>query len=221
VVDPLFRWTHSFIVRRVFRENPPSAVTALPQRWERCAYRDRLSFRFSLLARPFCYDCGRNSSTRAEVALYFGPDWFGPSHHIFQHLIHDVFLKDAQVAVRLQVFLVGLQFEAEFVWLIAQRDYAEIGQAGFGADGGELGIVDYDFVAGELVGPGFDLGKIGVEPGGGVLGRVAGAVGHSNIVAGWRSDAAGEQQVPHRSFGPVRNDRGFVLRADLGTTAGL
>jgi hypothetical protein len=36
---------------------------------------------------------------------------------------------------------------------------AEVGKAGLGADRGELGIVDEDFVGAELVLPGFDGGE--------------------------------------------------------------
>ena len=61
---------------------------------------------------------------------------------------------------------------------------AEVGQAGLGADGGKLGIVDDDFVAGKLVLPGLDGGKGEVEPGLGVIVGVARLLGHISIVRG-------------------------------------
>src|SRR5262249_9156210 len=64
---------------------------------------------------------------------------------------------------------------------------AEVGKAGLGTDRGELGYVDDDFVVWKLIGPGFDLGKLGIQAGLGVLRRVAGTLCHGFIVAATRS----------------------------------
>ena len=63
-----------------------------------------------------------------------------------------------------------------FAGHVADGEAAEVGQAGLGADGGELGVVDEDLVGLELIGPGFDGGEFGVEAGGGVVVGVAGGV---------------------------------------------
>jgi len=69
----------------------------------------------------------------------------------------------------------------------------------FRADRGEFGIVHDDLVAGKLVRPGFNLRKIVVEPGAGVLRRIAGRGGTRRLwhfhmylapVAAVRSQAA-------------------------------
>ena len=75
---------------------------------------------------------------------------------------------------------------------VADGEAAEVGEAGLGADGGELGVVDEDLVGLELVAPGFDGGEFGVEAGGGVVVGVAGGVllvlfGHEDILSGFAS----------------------------------
>src|ERR1700729_4283337 len=62
-----------------------------------------------LSPRPLRHDSGRDPSPRTKIPLHFGPHRLRPAHHIFQHAIHNVLLKNPQVAVRLQIFLVRFQ----------------------------------------------------------------------------------------------------------------
>ena len=72
-------------------------------------------------------------------------------------------------------------------------DHAEIGQAGLGAHGSELGIIDDDLVAGKLVGPGLDRGELGVQAGSRVLRSVTLLFCHGHIVMVRAADAAAER----------------------------
>ncbi len=68
---------------------------------------------------------------------------------------------------------------------VADGETAEVGQAGLGANAGELGVVDEDLVGAELVLPGFDGGELGVEAGLCVVVGVAGGFGgHKAILPG-------------------------------------
>src|SRR5579872_562765 len=138
---------------------------------------------FTTRSRPLCEDGGRNSAARTEFPVNFGPYWLGPLRHVLENLIDDVFLKDAEVAVELQIFLQGLQFEAVLVRHVSNFEHSEVGQPSFWTNRGELGIVDDDFISGKLVRPGLDLGEFSVEAGGGVFGRVAWQFRHSLIVS--------------------------------------
>ena len=119
----------------------------------------------NLHCRPgiFGFDDGRDTSAGAEVAYYVSPDWVAGFDYVVEDLVDDVLLKDAQVAIGEEIFLEGLQFEAALAGHVADGDAAEVGQAGLGADGGELGIVDEDLVGFELIAPGFDGGEFGLE----------------------------------------------------------
>ena len=119
------------------------------------------------------YD-GGDAAAWAEVAFDDGPDGIAGFDDVFEDLIDDVFLEDAQVSVAEEVFFVGFELEAAMTRHVAQNEGAEVGQAGLGADGGELRIVDEDLVTGELIGPGFDGRECEIEPGFGVLVCVSG-----------------------------------------------
>src|SRR5438552_16452614 len=56
-----------------------------------------------------------DAAARPEVAAYYCPYWPGGSHHIFEHAIDNVLLKNSQVAVGKQVFLQRLQLQADLV----------------------------------------------------------------------------------------------------------
>src|SRR5579862_2733795 len=96
---------------------------------------------FPFRTRPSGHYYGRDSSSGTEIALYFGPDWFCPAHHVFQHTIHNVLLEDSQVAITLQIFLQGFQLETMLVRHVADGHGAEIGQAGLGTHRGKLRVV--------------------------------------------------------------------------------
>src|SRR5271155_777543 len=126
---------------------------------------DSGSAKFGLWAGPAGFDGGGDAAAGAEIAFDYGPDGVAGFYDVFEYLVGDVFLEDAEVAVSEEIFLVGLEFEAQVAGHVAQRDDAEVGKAGLGADGGEFGIVDQDFIAGKLVFPGFDGWESEVESG--------------------------------------------------------
>jgi len=128
------------------------------------------------------FDGGGDAAAGAEFSTDDGPDGVAGLDDVFEDLVDDVFLEDAEVAVAEEVLLEGLELEAAVAGHVADIEDAEIGQAGFGADRGEFGIVDGDFVAGELVLPGFDDGECEVESGFGVVVGVAGLHSHRFIV---------------------------------------
>src|SRR5882724_5153156 len=92
------------------------------------------------------FDDGGDAAAGAEVADDFGPDGVAGFDYVVEDLIDDVLLEDAEVAVGEEIFLEGLEFEAGLAGHVADGDAAEVGEAGFGADGGELGVVDEDLV---------------------------------------------------------------------------
>ena len=102
------------------------------------------------------FDDGGDAAAGAEVAGDFGPDGVAGFDDVVEDLVDDVFLKDAEVAVGEEVLLEALELEAGFAGHVADEDAAEVGKAGFGADGGELGVVDEDLVGLKLIAPGFD-----------------------------------------------------------------
>src|SRR6266568_6312965 len=145
-----------------------------------------------LWPRPLRDHYRRNSTARAEIPFDLRPDRSGPPDHVFEHLVDDVLLKNAEVAVRLQIFFERFEFQAGFVRHIAEGDHAEVRQAGFRTYRSEFRVIDYDLVSGKLVGPGFDFRKFGVQSGFGVLRRVAWLLGHNFIVI---SDARALKRV--------------------------
>src|SRR5450432_78768 len=108
-------------------------------------------------------DQGTEPAARREVADHGGADGVGGLDHVAEHAVHDVLLKNPQIAVGQQVHLIRLEFEAALTGDVAQHELAEIGQTGLGAHRGELRHDDLDFVIGILVGPGFDFGQRGVH----------------------------------------------------------
>src|ERR1019366_5988252 len=71
---------------------------------ERPPPRAERSFPTSLPARPPRNHHCRNPAARTEFAFHFGPHGLSAADDILQHLIHDVLLEDAEVAIRLQIF---------------------------------------------------------------------------------------------------------------------
>src|ERR1035437_315355 len=100
---------------------------------------------------------------RREIADHGGAHRLGCRHYILQHPVDHVLLKNPQIAVRQQVHLVRLQFQAQLVRNVAQHQLAEIRQPGFGAHAAELRQDNLDFVIAKLVGPGLDPGQRGIE----------------------------------------------------------
>ncbi len=133
------------------------------------------------------FNDGGDASAGTEVSYDFGPDRVSGFDDIVEDLVDDVLLEDAEVAVGEEIFLEALELHAVFVGHVADGETAEVGEAGLGADTGELRIVDEDLVGRELVRPGFDRGEFCIEPGCGVVVSVAGGVlrdGHHSILSG-------------------------------------
>jgi hypothetical protein len=135
------------------------------------------------------FDDGGDASAGAEVADDLCPDGIAGFDDVVEDLVDDVLLKDAEVAVCEEILLEGLELEAGLAGHVADGEAAEVGQAGLGADGGELGVVDEDFVGAELVAPGFNGREFDVETGGGVVVGVAAGVllflfAHRSILSG-------------------------------------
>jgi hypothetical protein len=130
------------------------------------------------------YD-GRDATARAEVAYDFGPDGVSSFDYVIENLIDDVFLEDAEVAIDEEILFERLQLHTLLARHVTDGQAAEVGQAGFGTDAGELGVVDEDLVSLELVLPSFDGGELDVEAGFCVVVGVAGGFGgHTYILAG-------------------------------------
>ena len=140
----------------------------------RLVSRSSKSRRSGFWAGPACLNRRADAAAGTEDSVDYGPDGVGGFDDVFEHLVDDVFLKDAEVAVTEEVLLERLQFEAAFARHVADGEHAEVGEAGFGAHGGEFGVVNDDFVAGKLVFPCFDGGESEVEAGLGVVVSVAG-----------------------------------------------
>ena len=121
-----------------------------------------------------------------------GPDRVAGFDHVFEDLVDNVFLEDAKVAVREQVFLPGLELEAAFAGHITELNNTEIGQAGLRADGSKFGIVDQNFIGRELILPGFNGGEIEVEAG---LGMLFGIAGDSSVGNGCHRDIVGHVRI--------------------------
>ena len=94
-------------------------------------------------------------------------------HDILKNEVDDVFLKDAEIAVFVDVFLEGFQLQARLVGDIANPDGAEVGQSRLGTHGGEFGNIDLNLVAGKLIGPAFYRWKLMIQPASGVVWSVA------------------------------------------------
>src|SRR4051794_27358036 len=139
---------------------------------------------------PFGFYIGGDAAAGAEFSADYGPDGLAGFHDVFEDLVDDVLLKDAEVAVAEEVFLKGFELETASARHVTDCEVAEVGKACFGADGGEFGVVDDDLVAGKLVLPGFDFRKFEVESGLGVIVGVARLLRHIAIVRGTKMNTA-------------------------------
>ena len=148
-------------------------------------------------AGPASFYGGGYAAAGAEFAAHYGPDRVAGFHNIFEDLVDDVLLEDAEVAVAEEVFLERFEFEAAAAGHVANGERTEVGQTGLGADGSELRIVDDDFVAGKLILPGFDGGKGEIEAGLCVVVGIAGLLRHIDIVRGTNVNT-GSSKFLHR-----------------------
>jgi len=79
--------------------------------------------------------------------------------------IHRILVKNAEIPVSQEVSLQRFQLEAKFIRTVANRDRAEIRQAGLRTDRSEFGRGDRDFVTGKLIRPAFDTGQFCIYTG--------------------------------------------------------
>jgi len=89
--------------------------------------------------------------------------------------IHRILVKNAEIPVSQEVSLQRFQLEAKFIRTVANRDRAEIRQAGLRTDRSEFGRGDRDFVTGKLIRPAFDTGQFNIDAG---FGMLFGILGH-------------------------------------------
>src|ERR1017187_3518865 len=122
---------------------------------------------------PAGFDGGADAAAGTKHSMHDCPNRVAGLDHVLKHLIDDIFLEDAEIAVTEEILLEGLQFEAALAGHVADCEGAEIGQAGLGTYGCKFGVVDLDFIAGKLVLPGFDGGKGEIDAGFGVVVRIA------------------------------------------------
>src|ERR1035438_2077861 len=142
---------------------PPAAVSGLRARTRsRTSCSSATSSALST-SPPACRHQRAQPSARREIANHRGTHRFGRRHHITQHAVDHVLLKNSQIPVLQQVHLVRLQLQAKLVGNVAQHQPAEIRQPRLRADAAELRLYDLDFVVAELVGPRLDLGQRGIQ----------------------------------------------------------
>jgi hypothetical protein len=109
--------------------------------------------------RPARFHDGRDASTWAKITLHYRPHRIAGLHHVVQYLIHNVFLKDAEIPVAKEIFLIRFQFQALLIRHIAKGNHTKIGQPRLGTHGGKLRVIDHNFVTGKLVLPGLNRRK--------------------------------------------------------------
>src|SRR5437868_8613973 len=147
-----------------------------------CHWRCLGIYQLRLGTRIARFDHRPDAAPGTEITFNDCPNGFRGAHYIFQYLVYDVLLKDAEVAIGEEVFLQGLQFEALPIGHVADGERAEIWQASLGTDGGEFRDIDHDLVSGKLIWPGLDRGKVRVQTGFGM--RLGVSLGHVDILNG-------------------------------------
>jgi hypothetical protein len=110
-----------------------------------------------LFAGPAGEDGGGQSAARSELAANDAPFGARGLDDINEDFVHGVFIKNSQITVCQEIHFQGFELEAFFGGHVAYGDDSEIGQTGFGADGGVFGETRSDNVAGKLIWPGFQF----------------------------------------------------------------
>jgi hypothetical protein len=105
------------------------------------------------------FDLDANAAARVEQAGHFDPVRVQGLDQVIQHLIDDVLVEGAFVAVGPQVELEGFRLDHLLVGDVGDLNGGEVRLAGERAQAGELGRVQRHQViaAGALVGEGFQL----------------------------------------------------------------
>lgn len=91
-------------------------------------------------------DFGGDAAAGAEVADDGHTSRFTACRQIVQNIIGQVLVKDAFVAVTLEIKLERFKLDAELVGAIRDMDRAEIRLAGLGAKAGEFRTIDLDII---------------------------------------------------------------------------
>src|SRR5690348_15470304 len=141
--------------------------------------------RLFLLARsgPPRHDRRRDPAPRTELPPHLRPDRLCPLHHVFQHLVHNILLKDSQIPVALQILFQGLQLKTILIGHVTDIQNSKIRQPGFGTHRRKLRIIDENLVARKLVRPSLNGGKFIIEPRGSVLRRITWRIRHTSILS--------------------------------------
>ena len=110
-------------------------------------------------------DASADAAARREGGDEFHVAGLENGDEVVEDAVSDVFVEDALVPKALQVRLETLELDALLSGRVGERQRAEIGLAGLGADGRELGADDFDDIvaAGKLVVKGFQKVAMVVE----------------------------------------------------------
>jgi hypothetical protein len=134
-----------------------------------------LAFTARVHGGPAGEDRGGETTAGGEFAADEAPFGVEGGDEFAKDSVDGVFVEDAEVAIGEEIHFQGLELDAGFLGHVLDGDGAEVGEAGFGADGRVFWKARGDDVAGELIGPGFERGQFGMDAGAGVL---YGVVGH-------------------------------------------
>ena len=148
-----------FIVKA--QRTPVNATTGSPLPGARSA--------LNAWTRPAALDDRRNAAAGPELPLDDGLYRVAGLHHILQHLIDDVLLKDSEIAIGEQIFLHRLQFEAAVARHVTHRVRAKVGETGLWTDRGEFRVVNQNLATRELILPRFNGGEVAIETSSGML----------------------------------------------------
>src|ERR1700739_1555235 len=131
---------------------------------------------------PARFDSGGDAPARTKLTSHHRPNRIAGLHDVLQHLIHNVFLEYAEIAVTEEELLQGFQFEADLTGHVADVKNAKVRKPCFRTDRGKLRIVNRDLIARELVLPRLNFRECKIEPCLGVIVSEARLQSHSVIV---------------------------------------
>src|SRR6201999_636290 len=95
-----------------------------------------------LRPRPAGFHCRCDAAARTKLPMHYSPDRVASLHHILQHLIHYIFLEDAEISVAEQIFLNRFELQAPLTRHVTNIENAKIRQTSLWADRSQLGIVN-------------------------------------------------------------------------------
>src|SRR6266850_7558707 len=129
--------------------------------------RSRLALAFGAGADggPAGEDGGGEAAAGCEFAADDAPFGANGGDNVAEDFVDGVFVEDAEAAIGEEIHFEGFELDAIFFGHVLNGDGAEVGEAGFGADGGVFREARGDDVARELVGPGFERGQFGLDAG--------------------------------------------------------